>query len=144
MANWPVEAEIESIANFVCCMMDPEHSRPPPRLPLRAILPSLILTLFAIQYITVMMQSDHDGEEPTEADHTTPSVAGGKAQWNSVEVSAFVDYLHEHRAERGDAGNFKPSVYSAAATAIGPHRTSGPPKTGAMCKNKWTSVCDCH
>ena len=91
--------EIESIANFVCCMMDPEHSCLPPRLPLCAILPSLILTLFAIQYITVMMQSDHDGEEPTEADHTTPSVAGGKAQWNSVEVSAFVDYLHEHHAE---------------------------------------------
>lgn len=88
-----------------------------------------------------MMQLDHDREETLEADSTAPKGVP-KAQWNPAEVSAFVDYLHEHRAERGDAGNFKGSVYAAAATAINCHRTSGPPKTGAMCKNKWAAVCD--
>ena len=121
--------------------MYPEHRHPPPNLSFRTILPSLILILFSIQYITAMMQLDHDGEDTVEPDHTTTMTAG-KAQWNPAEVSAFVDYLNEHCVEQGDAGNFKSSVYAAAATAISSHRTSGPPKTGVMCKNKWTAVCD--
>ena len=76
-----------------------------------------------------------------EPDHTAPTT-GRKAQWNPIEVSAFVNYLHEHRAEQGDARNFKLFVYAAAATAISSHCMSGPPKTGVMCKNKWTMVYD--
>ncbi|KAF9236385.1 hypothetical protein BU15DRAFT_50176 [Melanogaster broomeanus] len=76
-------------------------------------------------------------DEPSPSQETS-TTASAKASWNAAEVTAFIDYLHEHRAERGDTGNFKLSTYNLAALAIAFHRTVGPAKTGLMCKTKWT------
>ena len=54
-----------------------------------------------------------------EPDHTAPTT-GRKAQWNPTEVSAFVNYLHEHRAEQGDARNFKLFVYALLQLPLAP------------------------
>ena len=64
----------------------------------------------------------------------------GRAQWNKNEVAKLVDYLHEHRAQRGDTGNFKDPTYNAAAEYIQPFCTTGPVKTGKMVKTKWAWV----
>jgi len=66
-----------------------------------------------------------------------------KAHWNEPEVTAFIDYLYNHRpgAEIGDAGNFRLTTYNAAVDHIVPYHSSGPKKTGKMCKTKWSSVC---
>lgn len=63
-----------------------------------------------------------------------------KAHWNEHEVTALIDYLHVHRAE-GEAGNFKPKTFNAAADHITPYLSHGPKKVGKMCKTKWVSVC---
>jgi len=65
-----------------------------------------------------------------------------KAHWNEHEVTALIDYLHVHRAE-GEAGNFKPKTFNAAADHITPYLSHGPKKVGKMCKTKWASVCYC-
>jgi hypothetical protein len=62
------------------------------------------------------------------------------AVWNDAENNALVDYLIEHKAEAGDGPNFKDVTYNGAAEAIAPLLTSGPSKTGKMCKNRWTTV----
>jgi hypothetical protein len=68
---------------------------------------------------------------------TAPS---DKAQWNEVETTALVDFLLEHKSEIGDAGMYKMTTFNAAAVRIAPHHTSGPMKTGKMCKTKWRAV----
>ncbi|KAH7917262.1 hypothetical protein BV22DRAFT_980834, partial [Leucogyrophana mollusca] len=60
--------------------------------------------------------------------------------WNNAETDALVDYLHEHRGERGDGGGFKEQTYNAAAIAIAIHRTAGPEKTGKMVLTKWNAI----
>ncbi|KIK11733.1 hypothetical protein PISMIDRAFT_122166, partial [Pisolithus microcarpus 441] len=68
-----------------------------------------------------------------------PKSSGPKASWNDQEVHALIHYLHEHRAEAGDNGNFKNSTYHSASQYIAQYHTSGPAKSAAMVKNKWVS-----
>ncbi|KAI6021971.1 hypothetical protein EDC04DRAFT_2607089 [Pisolithus marmoratus] len=51
----------------------------------------------------------------------------------------YLQLWYQSETEAGDNGNFKPSIYNAAAQHISQHPTSGPAKTGAMVKNKWIS-----
>ena len=95
----------------------------------RLLAGTVAITVLCAQYTNVLMAS-------TQA--TTSSAE--RAQWNDQEVTALVDYLHEHRAEAGDGGSFKGSTFNAAATQLVPFLTSGPKKTGTMCKTKWLSV----
>ncbi|KAF9237859.1 hypothetical protein BU15DRAFT_34672, partial [Melanogaster broomeanus] len=63
------------------------------------------------------------------------------AKWTPVEVTALVNYLHEHRAECGEAGNFKEITYNAAATAVGHlYNGGGGVKTGKMVATKWAAL----
>jgi erythromycin esterase-like protein len=41
-----------------------------------------------------------------------------KAFWNKEETTALVDYLHTHRAEAGDGGNFKTVTFQAASVHL--------------------------
>jgi len=63
-----------------------------------------------------------------------------KTQWQPDEVTTLVHYLHTHRADAGDGGNFKQTTYTTAAAHINmiyPNATHL--KTPAAVKNKWTS-----
>lgn len=61
------------------------------------------------------------------------------AKWTLEDEKAFVGFLTDHVAERGD-GNYKKSTFNAAATYLDTMRTVGGPKTGQVCKNKWARV----
>ena len=62
------------------------------------------------------------------------------ACWSDLEVNALVDYLYTHRAERGDSGNFKDSIYAAAADHIKDLCASGKVKDVKSVQNKWIQV----
>ncbi|KAG2364753.1 hypothetical protein BDR07DRAFT_1278880 [Suillus spraguei] len=90
----------------------------------RRLLTSIVsLTALAAHYTTVLMAQEKE-----------------KAFWTEPEVTALVDYLHEHRSEHAEGGNFKIVIFNEAAKAIAPKRAQGPLKTGKMCPTKWTSV----
>ena len=93
----------------------------------RRICSTITLVLPHIYNTALMMLQEQDGDV-------------GRAQWNENEVAKLVDYLHEHRAQRGDAGNFKDPTYNAAAEYIQPFRMTGPVKTGKMVRTKWAWV----
>ncbi|KAG2073200.1 hypothetical protein BDR04DRAFT_1011272, partial [Suillus decipiens] len=63
-----------------------------------------------------------------------------KAIWNNAETDALVTYLHSQCSKIGNGGNFRPQVYTDAATAIAMHWTLGPTKVASHCKNKWQSL----
>ncbi|KAG1903268.1 uncharacterized protein F5891DRAFT_947326 [Suillus fuscotomentosus] len=88
------------------------------------ILTSVVsLTALAAHYTTVLMAQEKE-----------------KAFWTESEVTALVDYLHEHWSECAEGGNFKMVTFNGAARDIAPKKTQGPQKTGKMCQTKWTSV----
>jgi hypothetical protein len=64
------------------------------------------------------------------------------ATWTPADETAFIEFLHEHKAAAGDGGNFKATTYEAAAAVLEAKRTKGGPKTAKSCSNKWNSVCD--
>ena len=51
------------------------------------------------------------------------------AVWNQQEIDYVMDYLQDHASEASNGGNFKDSVYQAAATYIAPYYKSGPVKS---------------
>ena len=59
------------------------------------------------------------------------------AHWSGSEADALVNYLHTHCAEWGDSGNFKDSMYAAAAEHIKDLHISGKIKS---VWNKWIQV----
>ena len=69
-----------------------------------------------------------------------PPAEAPRADWNDAETIALIAYVTAHRSE-GDGTNFKMQTYNAAAEDMAPFWTSGPAKTGKMCKSKWSSVC---
>ena len=71
---------------------------------------------------------------------TVPSSTTDKAHWNENETTALVDFLLEHKSEMGQGAMFKLGTFNAAADHIKIHRTSGPIKTGTMCRTKWRAV----
>jgi hypothetical protein len=66
-----------------------------------------------------------------------------KASWNDEETKALVDYLWERRAECGDGGTFKATVFNAIPNQIANLLTSGPTKTATHCRTKYTGVSIC-
>ena len=79
--------------------------------------------------------------EPTDA-LIPSSQRSENARWTLEDEQAFVGYLTDHLAERGD-GNYKMSTFNAAAAFLEKRRTVGGPKTGLGCKNKWARVRTC-
>jgi len=63
-----------------------------------------------------------------------------QAVWTTIETDKLLDYLHEHRSQWGDGGNFKDSTYNAAALALQPFLKSGRPKDVKSIKYKWGIV----
>ena len=92
---------------------------------------ALTLTTLCAQVATAIMST---------APLAAPSTSDSKAQWNDNETMALVDYLLEHKSEIGDAGMYRMGTFNAAAGHIAVHHTSGPRKTGKMCKTKWRAV----
>ena len=71
---------------------------------------------------------------------TAPTTRGPTAQWNEEETKALLTYLAEHKSEIGDGGMYKMVTFNAVASEIAKYHTSGPVKTGKMCKTKWRAV----
>jgi hypothetical protein len=69
-----------------------------------------------------------------------PTTRGPTAQWNEEETKVLLTYLLDHKSEISDGGMFKMGTFNAAATEIATHHSSGPTKTGKMCKTKWQVV----
>ncbi|CDO71207.1 hypothetical protein BN946_scf184971.g2 [Trametes cinnabarina] len=69
----------------------------------------------------------------------TAGAAKENAKWTLEDEKAFVGYLTDHVAERGD-GNYKMTTFNAAAAYLEGRRTAGGPKTGTGCKNKWARI----
>ena len=88
---------------------------------------ALTLTSLCAQITTIVMA-------------TAPTTRGPTAQWNEAETKVLMAYLLEHKSEIGKGGMFKMGTFNAAATKITKHHTSGPVKTGKMCKTKWRTV----
>ena len=66
-----------------------------------------------------------------------------KAHWSDQEMTQLIQYLHEHRSEGGDGGNFKNLTLNAAAWHLASLCTpdaSGDPKTAKQVKNKLDGV----
>ena len=66
--------------------------------------------------------------------------AAPKAQWDTKEVFALLDYLTAIKSQGDGTGNFKDTTFIGAVTAISPLLSTGPPKTAKHCKIKWVSV----
>jgi len=70
------------------------------------------------------------------------------AKWSVADETAFVAFLHEHRAAGGDSATFKMATFNEAAPLIDAVRIKarskpelGGPKTGSSCQTKWAQVC---
>lgn len=62
-----------------------------------------------------------------------------RVHWTDEEISALVDYLHDHRSE-GEGGSFKKQTYQGAVSHIQPLHKQGGPKDGTSVKEKFTKV----
>jgi hypothetical protein len=63
-----------------------------------------------------------------------------KAIWLQDDERFLVSFLKTRKAEAGDAGNFKPITWVAAAVEMEKHRRKGAPKTDKSCLAKWAAV----
>lgn len=86
------------------------------------------LTAVGAQFVTSLLMA------------TSTSLHQEKASWNDEETQALMDYLWEHRAESGDGGTFKDTVFNAIPSHIAHLLTSGPVKTAKQCKTKYNGV----
>jgi hypothetical protein len=69
------------------------------------------------------------------------STEATRSQWSDKDVRNLLDFLMQHKAEAGDGGNFKPSVWQAAAETLAKYPPErGASKTAASCKSKWSKV----
>ena len=78
------------------------------------------------QYMTVLMVNDKPKTDT--------------ARWRDNEITAFLQYLLDHRAEGGDGATFKTSTFTAAAASIAHLHQTGGNKTAEKCRGKWNSV----
>jgi hypothetical protein len=56
------------------------------------------------------------------------------------EVGALIDYLHQHRSQRTNGGNFKDTTFTGAVEHIKTFYSSGKPKDIKSVKYKWGMV----
>jgi hypothetical protein len=95
----------------------------------RRIVSAVALTALGAQFVISLLMA------------TTTSLHQEKASWNDAETQALVNYLWEHRAECGDGGSFKDTVYTPIPEQIAHLRSSGPAKNARQCKTKYNGVC---
>ncbi|KAG2365906.1 hypothetical protein BDR07DRAFT_1373982 [Suillus spraguei] len=62
-----------------------------------------------------------------------------KAQWNFDEIDTLLTYLISVKSSMAGV-TLKEATFNEATQQIASKRTHGLPKTGAQCKNKWTSL----
>jgi hypothetical protein len=62
------------------------------------------------------------------------------ASWTDHDITALVDYLHQHRA-KGEGENFKRPMFQGAAAYVKTFCIKGTPKDAENTKSKWTAVC---
>ena len=63
-----------------------------------------------------------------------------RASWSIADETDLILFLFEHRAEADDGFNFKTATFNTASFEVDAKRTTGAPKTGKVCKNKWVQV----
>jgi hypothetical protein len=61
------------------------------------------------------------------------------ASWTDCNITALVDYLHQHRAE-AEGGNLKRPMFQGAVAYVKTFRTKGAPKDAENAKSKWMAV----
>lgn len=64
-----------------------------------------------------------------------------RVHWTEDEITALVDYLHEHRSE-AEGGSFKKQTYQGAVSLLQSLHTQGGPKDANSVKEKFTKVSD--
>lgn len=63
-------------------------------------------------------------------------------RYTPSEEKELLQFLLQHKAEAGDGKNFVGKTFTAAATYLGEKFPNvKPPRTGAGCKSKYTTVC---
>ena len=95
---------------------------------IRQTLVQLVQDLTHLSDILMSQQSPEDSINAARA-----------VKWMSQELDAFVQYLQQHRAERGD-GAFKDSTLAAAADHLRSLHVSGKIKDSKSLRNKWNNV----
>lgn len=88
----------------------------------------------------VLLHLKHYGSALTRM-APTGSQAKERVHWTDEEISALVDYLHEHRSE-GEGGSFKKQTFQGAVSHLQPLRKHGGPKDATSIKEKFTKVSD--
>lgn len=68
-----------------------------------------------------------------------PSQVKERVHWTDEEISALVDYLHDHRSE-AEGGSFKKQTYQGAVLHLQPFHRQGGPKDANSVKEKFTKV----
>ncbi|KAF6741424.1 hypothetical protein DFP72DRAFT_862313 [Ephemerocybe angulata] len=63
------------------------------------------------------------------------------AVWAEREISGLLAFFINNKAEAGDNGNFKKTMFERAAASIAPLLAKGPAKSYRTCQNKWAAVC---
>jgi hypothetical protein len=66
-----------------------------------------------------------------------------RVHWTDEEVSALVDYLHQHQSEAelaAEGRSFKKQTFQGAASHIQPLHKQGAPKNANHVKEKFTKV----
>ncbi|KAH9478132.1 hypothetical protein JR316_0008585 [Psilocybe cubensis] len=69
-----------------------------------------------------------------------PKSTGERAYWTQDDESKLLAYLNDHKAEAGDAFNFKAATWTAAAAHVNAVVTRGAPKNGNSCKIKYRTL----
>ncbi|KAF9034960.1 hypothetical protein BDP27DRAFT_1245522 [Rhodocollybia butyracea] len=62
-----------------------------------------------------------------------------KAVWTVADVFKLLPYLIDQKPRAGDGGSYPMAIYNEAAVECNKIRSQGANKTGAMCKNKWST-----
>ncbi|KAF8589310.1 hypothetical protein K439DRAFT_1612894 [Ramaria rubella] len=58
-------------------------------------------------------------------------------QWPTPDLTAFMDFLVDHKAEAGNSMIFKGPLWTCAAAYMTNHASSGGIKTAGACRLKW-------
>ncbi|KAF8576347.1 hypothetical protein K439DRAFT_1279177, partial [Ramaria rubella] len=61
--------------------------------------------------------------------------------WPTLDLTAFIDFLVDHKAEAGDGMSFKGPLWTCTAAYMTNHMSSGGIKTAGACRSKWGCMC---
>jgi hypothetical protein len=68
-----------------------------------------------------------------------PTQPRERVHWTDEEISALVEFLHQHRSE-GEGGSFKKQTYQAATSHLQTFHRIGGPKDANSVKEKFNKV----